>query len=596
MTLLQSRRGHAPPSAQQTTTTREEHVLRLFKAMVVDTVGELDLAHVTDGFVTNFTPTPRQLLLLLAAHKPLDVKTLFSVEERLTASTQELILKQVLHYVEVYGLNAPGLFNLEQTNGQVATITYVQGLTTAQLADKVRTLLYANAPVKDAVALKAIIEGYAFDYDLGRIRNNEMRVLLFRLGADVFTNGDDAVRYMCYAATDSALLIKSQRAIKAIEEKAKIFTSRFFVDHERPLAQVFHRHKNLILAAKTDENRGAINKISRVAKRAHVAIHEPLAKRYIAEAHKGSVGADVLRTMSVRDKFKFLNLLAYKALGNTTDAFVIRNGKVHVEKDRAVLDAARLAAIEADVLASLRDDLGHLVGTSILLDAHVDYGLPVSRKQAIGQLPFGTRVDPDSGRLSAGIYWENAWGASDLDLSAIDPSGTRTGWGMRSGYDGRNVLFSGDVTDASDGAMEFMTNRADYAGTYALFVNIFRGEVGAKFALVVGHRTADRWIEHPVLREVGELHSRGNVIGFVSGGLFVVYACRLNGAYWSNGSKEEAIVSRGLARFWTVRDLFDKIGIAYETESAGRSYAHDLTYKGFSYDKLEALCSAQSVP
>ncbi len=595
MTLLQSR-GHAPSAAAKPTLTREEHVLRLFKAMVVDAVDELDFAHVSDGFVTNFAPTPTQLLLLRAAHKPLDVRTLFSVEERRTASPEQLILKQVLHYVEVYGLDAPGLFNLEQVNGQVATVAYVQGLTREQLAEKVRALLYANAPVRDAVGLKAIVEGYAVDYELARVRNNELRVLLFRLGVDAFASGDDAVRYLCYAATDSALLIKSQRAIKAVEAEAKIFTSRFFADHEQALARVFHRHKNLILAAKTDENKGAINRISRLAKRAHVPVHEPLAKRFISEAYAQRVGPEALRTMSVRDKFKFLNLLAYKALGHTTDAFVIRNGKVHVEPGRAKLDAGRLAAIEADVLDSLRGDLGHLTGQDILLDAHVDYGLPISRKQAIGQLPFGTRVTSGGDTLSAGIYWENAWGARDLDLSAIDVKGARTGWGQRSGYVGRDVVFSGDVTDATKGAMEFMTSKVGYKGTYALFVNIFAGDAGAKFALVVGQRSEERWIESPVLREVGELHSRGNIVGFVRGGQFVVYACRLNNAYWSKGSKEQAVVARGLARFWTVRDLFDRLGIAYQVAADGRSFAHDLTYKGFSYDKLEAVVSAQSVP
>src|SRR5262245_1102223 len=137
MRLLQQ--SHAAPKASLPV-SREEHVLRVFKAVVVDTVGTLDFSHVNDGFVTNFTPTPAQLRVLLAEHQPLNITTMFSVEERQTASPNELILKQVLHYVEVYGLDTPGLFNLEQTNGQVATVTYVQGVTAAQLAEKVRAL------------------------------------------------------------------------------------------------------------------------------------------------------------------------------------------------------------------------------------------------------------------------------------------------------------------------------------------------------------------------------------------------------------------------------------------------------------------------
>ena len=287
----------------------DRNILKLFKVMVAD-VSTLDTSNVSGGFVTNFTPTPLQLKTLREEFKPLDVVTLFTVEERETASLSYLLTKQVLHYIEVYGLDAPGLFNLEQKNGTVATLAYVRGVSKQELGDLVRSLLYANAPVKDATDLKAIIETYGIQFDVPKIRNNEMRVLLFRLGTDVFDNGDDAVRYMCYVATESALLIKSKEVIEAIEKCGSVFNTPFFNAHATVLAKVFHRHKNLILAAKTAENRHAINKISRLAKTLHVPVYESLSKRFVAEAYAGRVGASVLHGMSVRDKLKFLNLLS----------------------------------------------------------------------------------------------------------------------------------------------------------------------------------------------------------------------------------------------------------------------------------------------
>lgn len=568
----------------------DQHVLKLFKAMVTDGVGNLDLSNVASGFITNFRPTPKQLKLLQEEFKPLNLTTLFSVEQRETLSAQELIYLQVLHYIEIYGLNSPGLFNLEQKNGQVATIAYVQGLSRDELADKVRSLLYANAPIKDAEALKEIIESYAIDFDLNQVKNNEMRVLLFRLGQDVFQSGDDAVRYMCYTATESALLIKSKQVIKAIEADDKSFKADFFVDHERPLAKVFHRHKNLILAAKTSENAHAINRISRLAKTLHVPIHEPISKRFIAEAYADNVEPKVLQAMGVRDKFKFLNLLQYKMLGNTTDAFIIRNGKVHLEKERKVLNGPKLSSIVADVLDSLREDLAHLRKTTILLDSNVDYGLPISRKQVVGQLPFGTTVTSKGDTLSSGIYWENKWGATDLDLSAVKPGGQRTGWGQYSGYGANDIVFSGDLTHAEKGAMEFMTSKTTFMGVYALFVNIFNGQEGTKFALVVGSKTKAKWIEEPVLREMGTLDSKGNIVGFIKGGKFVVYSCRMNSNSWSVGNKEAAIVARGLADFWTISVLLNVLAIPYSlTRDPNQTYDHDLSYQGFSFDKLETM-------
>jgi hypothetical protein len=259
-----------------------------------------------------------------------------------------------------------------------------------------------------------------------------------------------------------------------------------------------------------------------------------------------------------------------------------------------VLSKGKLDDVTAIVIDSLRDDLARLRDTTILLDPNVDYGLLVSRKQALGQLPFGTTVTPNGSTISSGIYWENAWGATDLDLSAVEVSGRRVGWGQYSGYTRSDVVFSGDVTHASSGAMEFMTSKVSYEPVYALFVNIFAGNKdSSKFALVVGSKSKDKWIESPVIRETAELNSRGNVIGFVKRGKFVVYSCRLNNSAWSVGSKEAAIVAKGLADFWTVKGLFDTLDIPYSvTREAGRNYDYDLTYQGFSLDKLESVFSA----
>lgn len=567
------------------------HILKLFKSLIVDgVVGGLNMSEVDHGFITDFTPTPAQRKVLLEEFKPLDLRTLFSVQERESASVHDLVQKQILHYIEVYGLGMPGLFNLEQEDGKVVSITYVAGITRTELGHMVRALLYANAPTKDSIALKEIIETYQVTFDLNLVRNNEMRVLLFRLGLDKFESGDDAVRYMCLVATESALLIKSDKVISAVEAKGNLFTSSFFLDHEVPLAKVFHRHKNLILAAKTSENRGAINRISRRAKDLHVPVYEPVSKRFIAESYKGTVDPKVLQTLTLRDKFKFLNLLQYKTLGNTTDAFIIRNGKVHVEKGREVLNPFKLAAITHSVLGSVRLDLAHLKDAVVLLDEHVDYGLPSSRKQTIGQLPFGTTVTPNGDTISAGIYWENAWGARDLDLSAMSPSGHRVGWGQISGYTDRDILFSGDVTDAQNGAMEFMTSKRTLNSPYALFVNVFSGEEGPKFALVVGTKTKDHWIESPVLIEAGTLDSKGNIVGFVKNGRFVVYSVQMNDSRVAWGDKEVSIVARGLADFWTISSLLACLGIeCHTTKKPDVVYDYDLSYAGFSYDKLESM-------
>lgn len=568
----------------------QTNVLKLFNALVVSpnaSVGKIDTSLVEKyGVVTDFVVDAKQKAALSEQFQPLPILTLFSRVERDTASIFALITKQILHYVEVYGLNRPGLFDLEVEEGKTISLRYVCGITVEQLADQVRELLYTNAPVKDVGQLNQIIKDFSVDYDINRVANNELRVALFDIAKHTFSNGDDAVRYLVMNATGKTLLIKSKQVIENVEKSS--ISSVFFEKHEKPLAQVFNRHKAIILAAKNRSNRTAINRITRLSKTQHVPVHEPIGKRFVALALKGQADANALKKVSIRDKFKMLNLLEYKLMGRDTDAFIIRNGKVHLESGRPVYDQDALKSVRGMILFSLEEDLAHLAGKHILLDADVDYGLPVSRKQSLGNLPYGTCVTVTGERISSGVYWHNEWGAIDLDLSTIDHNGHRTGWGSWSGYSKSNpVTFSGDVTSAHKGAMEFMTSTGV---EYGLFVNIFSGNQGAGFELVVGRDGKDRWINDVLIREKSQLDSRSNVIGFVNDNKFVVYQGRLNDNRWSVDNKSSAIVARGTSKFWTVRQLFDSLGISYDLDRADAvEYDYDMTYAGFSYDKLEDL-------
>ena len=138
----------------------EREILELFKVMIVDEnqlSAEPIIDYVDQGLVLNFTPNNNQLTVLRDFYKPLDVRTLFTREERDNADPLTLITKQLIHYFEVYGLNMPGLFNLEVTEGQIVIMTFIRGVTKNELGEMVRKLLYANAPIRDSVVLKEII-------------------------------------------------------------------------------------------------------------------------------------------------------------------------------------------------------------------------------------------------------------------------------------------------------------------------------------------------------------------------------------------------------------------------------------------------------
>lgn len=561
-------------------------ILDLFKVMVITEDQKnagMNFNLIDRGIVLDFDPTPNQTKVLKSHFKPLKLKTLFTVEDIENSSPELLMAKQMLHYLEVYGLHAPGLFNLEIDGGEVVTMNFVKGVSKTELGSMIRTLIYRNAPIANVSALVVIMENNDVYYDLSKIANNEMRMVLFSEASNVFDNGDDAVRYICYKATGSTMLIKSNEVIEAVRQSTPV-SVRFIENHKSVLSQVFNRHKRIILALKNPSNRTVINQITRLSKVNHVPIKEHVSKTFVSRAlnEKDYTTSGVLNKVSLRDMFKYLNLLAYKKLQLDVDSFVIRNGKIHIEEGRKTFDLSDIRRVENAILDHLSVKYAYLKDSKILLDPIVDYGLPISRKQTVGRLPFGTEVTV-AGRISSGIYWENSWGARDLDLSTVDLEGNRLGWNS-GGFTQNDIKFSGDVISAHDGAMEFMTSKYS---TYGLFTNIYSGNRGCEAEVVCGTQPDGRWIDNVVIREKVKLNSNGMVTGFVRGNKFIVYLGRLNNRA-ANFGERNPILNRVLCDQWTIRKLFDAIGVTYSLDKQ-QDVDYDLTYTSFSFDKLEKL-------
>lgn len=570
--------------------TIHNDVLKLFNVMVTDNfIDGIDNSNLKYGVVTNFTPTVDQDSVIYETFQPINVRTLFTVEERNTAVLFDLLYKQILHYVEVYGLNSPGLFDLEQDGKTITKLNFIKGITNDELQTLVLDLLYGNKPVKHVEELQNVVNHFNIPFDFDKIQNNEMRIRLYDNSIHAFNDGDDAVRYMVFKTTGESLLIKSKEVIDSMSSHKIPVT--FFEKHAYVLSQVFNRHKQLIMAAKNNKTKSVINKISKMSKKTHKPIMESFSKKFVSVALSQGVSIHDANKITMRDKMKIINLLEYKKLQNTTDAFIVRNGKIHVEPNRKINNEEKVQSVIDLLLESLKNDISHLNGSTILLDKNVDYGMPISRKQTVGQLPFGSTVEVD-GTISSGVYWKNEWGASDLDLSTIDLRGERVGWGDITGYTHNDIKYSGDMTYAEPWATEFMTSSK---ASYGLFLNIFNGSSSADYELIVGNQQGKSkdWVDTPIVRERTTLTSRSNVIGFVKGNKYIAFNGRMGSSYISGNPKDKAIISRGLAKMWTVKELLDYCNINYDIESNGSEYDYDLTYSSFSFDKLEKLLKVE---
>ena len=192
--------------------------------------------------------------------------------------------------------------------------------------------------------------------------------------------------------------------------------------------------------------------------------------------------------MSMRELIKVRNFAHMNRIcqGSVIEAYNIRNGKIHLEEGKDRTAGFVGADVMDEVLAQeLCNRTCHkLAGKIFFIPSYIDYCAPVSEKQFIGNIPYGTKFSfPNT--VSLGIFWENYKNErTDLDLHLTTPSDS-FGWNASYRDGERTVLYSGDMTDATNGAAEaFYTNYSKLDEPYILRANNFTGMPDVPFKFI----------------------------------------------------------------------------------------------------------------
>ncbi|MFI7178635.1 hypothetical protein [Streptomyces spororaveus] len=163
--------------------------------------------------------------------------------------------------------------------------------------------------------------------------------------------------------------------------------------------------------------------------------------------------------------------------------FVNRSGRAWVTEDtRAPVFAPERERMTAAIDAELRRRVP--AADHLLIDPDVlDVALPLSGKATaagLGVLPRGSVSPVDGELLRFFAYWKQTARSTDYDLSAalLDVDYSTLSWLSYTNLRDVGGVHSGDITDAPDGASEFIDLRLDQVrGTCILpQVNIFSGE------------------------------------------------------------------------------------------------------------------------
>jgi hypothetical protein len=180
--------------------------------------------------------------------------------------------------------------------------------------------------------------------------------------------------------------------------------------------------------------------------------------------------------------------------------FVTRTRRAWVQRDtRPPLPADLVVELKAALDTEIAGRLP-VFDRPVVVDPDVlDVALPLSGKASesgFGVLPRGSRAAVTGDLLRVFTYWRQAKQRTDYDLSVLllDDRFTTTGQVSWTNYRHAGVVHSGDITDATNGATEFIDVPLELPGHYVVpQVYVFAGESFDEVAeAMFGYQTRDR--------------------------------------------------------------------------------------------------------
>ena len=467
------------------------------------------------------------------------------------ADIEQLVVEQIAHYLTTYGKEQPKEYLIEKEeqwrvdhlaekmielrdfeSDKIQDKNYVyipkekleipeldidgirlvviKGYTKKEIKEKLLNLLssgiaLAEDTIADILAIATFIN--INEKDVEKIKNREVKIALYK-HLNIFPeNPIEFLRYVVYEITNKTLLIKSPALIDEIKENPSLNLNKLFNEYEKKyslnrLAEIFYRFKPIFLALRTNKKLKTItNKIRKLA----VKNHKPLPEDYLNSITAKIKNDERITSTKLKTELNKVNTfrkvrLAYALKFRTKNVgsivYRIRNGKGYATEFE--FQNQNIAKWVLDiVLNSIVEDVSKNVkGKKIYIPDNINYSLPATEKQFTGNFPSGTYVSIPNDMIF-GIHWKNVKSNRiDLDLSVISPT-EKIGWDSSYRTEGRDILFSGDITDArgKNGATELFYVKRQSKKALILLVNYynFDKDVEVPFKIIVAKKKVDNF-------------------------------------------------------------------------------------------------------
>lgn len=438
-------------------------------------------------------------------------------------SMEQLVIEQMIHYITTYGFQSEGCFSedtiyipseeleVPELEGKI-DLMVIHGFSKSELKARVISFLNMGVALKEDI-VKTIIElTELFDItedEIGSIKNKEVKSALYKEYGFFPKAPEEFLRYLIYVTTGETLLIKNKNLLDMIKDKNNDDSLLLMEQYEEryglgELATIFYRFKPIFLAFKGDsEMNTIINQINKLAPTWHRPMKEDYLNTITGKIANGGGDlnmGDILRHLKDATIFRKIRL-AYALKFRTTDAksilYRVRNGRSYAKEFN--FDSSKKIVVKSIlriVMDSIASDLHKNVGgKKIHIPKSFNYTLPSTEKMFTGNLPSGSSVAVDKDMIF-GVHWNNVDGHSiDLDLSLINING-KLGWDSAYRSRGRDMLFSGDMTDASgkNGSSElfYVKNMKDSVNLMSVNYYNYSESLPVPFKIMVGEEKLDK--------------------------------------------------------------------------------------------------------
>lgn len=404
-------------------------------------------------------------------------------------SRVELFVDQILHYFVSYGMGGDWIPNEGSVPPAYKIYKVIDVIEEKVLYKRCYDVLCTNVALKQNT-VKALCEFIAeyvkatsIKFNIDNIQNKEANAILCKMFDIAPSDKFDLLRYIVYKTIGKSTLIKDNGTIMCIRCSQHPFDFTTLGEKQLvELSSIFYRYKDIFLAFKHNDwvgmshiknsiknivngNKKVINKLRRMAEKNHKPFYSGFweiildGNRNFTEYYiRERVEKDNVSNFKLVQLIQAINDRILVAGGVGKHLYIIRNGKTWLKETNIGVVDSKIFYWE-DIRKILERILIERLSKKacvVKFPKDLKLACPTSEKNFVGDIPFGSYYDMKDNSFF-GMYWRNEWGARDLDLSFIDNDSNKIGWNAN--YNSGDIVYSGDRTNADDGASEVILVR-----------------------------------------------------------------------------------------------------------------------------------------